>query len=500
MGYPDIFGKEQALVPYFWVYIRRPDGQYLRDGDDSREQRIDFGRYWSNAGDMLAGSYFNDPILMGEAFKQGQLGRDYLFDYLFFNINVPPSDDKSSLPLTRYFKEPGGLMVARTGWEDGISSKVVVAFMKVGVINFANHQHLDAGSFQLYYKAPLAIESGIYQGAMGGYGSEHFKNYMQRTIAHNSMLVYNPEEKFFLSRNEVINDGGQQYPNRGSEPRNLEMLLQNDYRTGEVLAQYFGPDQVKPDISYLKGELKEAYSDKIKSFKRSFVFLNLKNDKIPAALIVFDRVVSSNLNYKKYWLLHCVEEPVISGNITTIKRSEKGYNGKLINTTLLPDPGNLVINKTGGKGNEFNVFGKNFPDAVQDPVKNSADGPAWRIEVSPAEAAEEDIFLNVMQVMDYAGGPDNPLEIEKIETEKLLGIKINDRLVLFSRNGELVNEPIKLKITGASNYKVMIADMKEAIWSVRCLTNKKSPLVTLKCDNQVLYFDAKKGEYFITKN
>ncbi len=66
-------------------------------------------------------------------------------------------------------------MVARTGWGAEISSKTAMAEMKINVYNFANHQHLDAGSFQVYYKGPLTVNSGVYQGTTGGYGSDHLK-------------------------------------------------------------------------------------------------------------------------------------------------------------------------------------------------------------------------------------------------------------------------------------------------------------------------------------
>ena len=44
-------------------------------------------------------------------------------------------------------------------------------------------------------------------------------------------------------------------------------------------------------------------------FDRSFLFYNLKDETHPAAMIVFDRVVSKNKDFKKTWLLHGVEEP-----------------------------------------------------------------------------------------------------------------------------------------------------------------------------------------------
>ena len=87
-------------------------------------------------------------------------------------------------------------MVARTGWDQD----AVIAEMKVNEYNFANHQHLDAGAFQIYYQGALAIDSGLYSGSSGQYGSPHCQNYYWRTIAHNSLLVYDPQEDFGKTR------------------------------------------------------------------------------------------------------------------------------------------------------------------------------------------------------------------------------------------------------------------------------------------------------------
>ena len=45
--------------------------------------------------------------------------------------------------------------------------------MKINEQFVGNHQHLDGGSFQLYYKGPLAIDAGAYQGSSGKMGSSN---------------------------------------------------------------------------------------------------------------------------------------------------------------------------------------------------------------------------------------------------------------------------------------------------------------------------------------
>ena len=490
MGYQNIIGELQGKMPYRWIYTRRPDGQLFRDGDDYVE-RSAFGRYWPISDLAYLASYYRDPLLMGEAIRQGIIGQSPLYDLLLVDPSLfADFNGIASLPLTKYFPYPFGGMVARTDWENGSTSNTVVADMKIVERHFGNHQHLDAGSFQIYYKGPLAVESGIYEGVEGGYGSSHFVNYYQRTIAHNCMLVYNPNEKFTWSRRPISNDGGQRWPAGGSEPSTIDLVMSEEYKKGEVRAYNVGPDPVKPEYSYLKGDITQAYTDKVKNHQRSFVFLNLNNPQVPAALIVYDYIVSSDKNFKKTWLLHCTQEPIFAGNVCTVIRNEKGYHGKLVNTALLPL--NSLYEKVGGTGNEYTVEGVNYPDRHQN-ENNSADGAVWRVELSPKTPEETDVFLNVMQVTD--AGNNTLLTVEKVETDWMTGVQIGDRIVMFAKNGNPGNLPIKLNIKGNGIFKVLITDIEKGNWVV---TGPTSPGL-VRNDLNLIYFQASAGSYVIAK-
>ena len=497
MGYTGLNRELQGKIPYYWIYTRRPDGQLLRDGDDWWDQNH-FGFYWSFPDLAYVASYYQDPLLMGEAIRQGLNYYDNsgsLYHLLLINPNVPANNDLAALPLTRYFPSPFGGMVARTDWNSGLTANTVVAEMRIKERHFANHQHLDAGSFQMYYKGPLAVNSGIYQGTEGAYGSAHFANYYQRTIAHNCMLVYDPNERFgygWYQLTSTVNDGGQKWANGSRQPTYLSMLLQPEYKSGEVIAYDFGPDQMRPEYSYLKGDITAAYTNKVKNHQRAFVFLNLDNFHVPAALIVYDYMVSSNKNFKKTWLLHCVQEPVFSGNVCTVVRNEKGYSGKLVNTVLLPQPQNIIWEKTGGKGNEYSVNGKNYPQHFYN-KDNSGDGAVWRIELSPKTPAETDVFLNVMQLTDV--GNHTLMPVEAVETTQMTGVQISDRMILFSKNGALVNTTVNLNIRGSGTFKVLITDLEKGNWEI---TGTQSTGMVSN-EHNLIYFQAVEGNYMIAK-
>ena len=113
------------------------------------------------------------PLLLSHYLAQGgNRDNEVLFEFLWRDLDLQPKPI-DTLPLTRYFGSPFGWMVARTGWDD----QSVIAQMNINEYNFSNHQHADAGAFQIYYRGPLAIDSGVYSGSSGRYGSLHCRNY-----------------------------------------------------------------------------------------------------------------------------------------------------------------------------------------------------------------------------------------------------------------------------------------------------------------------------------
>ncbi len=480
MGAGNVYSPAQQYVPYQWIYMRRPDLQLLRAGDgQSRPPKLR---------SLLTASYYGDGYLLADYLRQpGIDAMSQLFEFLWRDPDLKPRDI-AELPLARYMGLPYGWMVARTGWgEDS-----VIAEMKVNVYNFVNHQHPDAGAFQIYYKGPLAIDSGLYQGTDGGYGSPHHVNYHKRTIAHNTLLIYDPEEKFLTGRTrELANDGGQRLVNNWREPGTLEDLLSGSYKTGEVLGHGFGPDAQRPSYAYLKGDLTEAYSQKVRQVRRSFVFLNLGGE-VRAVLVVFDRVVSSDPAFKKYWLLHSMEEPVIAGNNATVALTERGWTGKLVNTALLPEAGNAEIVKIGGPGKEFWVFGRNFPNQITRGDPKDSELGAWRVEISPAKPSAEDLLLNVLQVMNRA--VERPLAAERIDSGGLVGVRIADWAVLFNKSGERSAGPVAFTLTGGARVRCLVTDLAAGAWNIR-RDGRPLPAATVTGDAGTLYFEGTGGGY-----
>ncbi|MDF2715603.1 MAG: hypothetical protein K0R28_2528, partial [Paenibacillus sp.] len=216
-----------------------------------------------------------------------------------------------------------------------------------------------------------------------------------------------------------------------------------------------------------------------------------------AAMIVYDKVVSSDPNFKKYWLLHSMEEPQVAGGTTTIVRSEAGYSGKLVNETLLPQAGNALIEKIGGPGREFEVFGTNYLQEPSRPAgQHTVEAGAWRVQISPQAPAETDHFLNVMQVMD--NGSTAPLATSKVESERMVGAAVADVVALFSKSGDRESGTVSFSVYGTQpKLQFIIADLAAGSWKIEDGGGQQS-WGEVTAEGGVLYFNGAPGTYTLT--
>ena len=412
-----------------------------------------------------------------------------------------------SLVLSKFFPSPSGIMIARTKWDinkKGNPSNAMVVLMNMKEYQAKNHTHLDIGHFGIYYKGHLALDAGIYQGKdpNNEWGKLNYVNYYSRSVAHNTLLILDPKEPtpYEGSNSRAISrDGGQfTYKNRAWD--SLQEMMSAG-KSAQILANEISKGTA-PDYSYLKGDMTAAYNvpknvaeypSKAAIVKRSFVFLNLKNDDVPGALIVLDKVVSTNANFKKTWLLHSQNEPMITDSIINFESTEYGRNGRLQNNVLLPEYHNLQIEKIGGVGKEYWVDGKNWGSVTQE------DAGQWRIEVSPKDTALSNNFLNVIQATDAQPSKQVFIVKKSFATKgNFIAISIADRIVAQQLNLDKTDNEIAFSIGEKSkNYKVLITDLKAGEWIATTNFGKQTIRVTEA--NGTAYFISKGGSFRLWK-
>ena len=286
----------------------------------------------------------------------------------------------TDLPLGRHF-EGVGHVVCRSGWDKGDTWAV----FKSGPYYTGGgaHTHADENSFVIDRKGSLAIDSGTDSSPR----RSHYRNYFTRTIAHNSITLFDPEEKFPKADS---NDGGQ-FGGTFSKLRGgrFDSAQWGAHIGGRELSlNGIVAFQTGAHHTYACGDATRAYSrHKVSEFMREFVFVQ------PGSFVIFDRVTSKNTRFRKTWLLHGTSRPAIQGKKFTFTDDQ----GKLVAETLLP--AGAKINRVGGPGKEFWVNGKNYP--IDGKSKSGGwDAGAWRVEVTPGGAAERDLFLHVLHALD----------------------------------------------------------------------------------------------------
>jgi hypothetical protein len=303
-----------------------------------------------------------------------------------------------------------GTVYMRSGWNMAEASTDVYAVFRCEQMD-AGHTNAHQNHFLIARGNDLlAIDSGVYDGGV----SSHHVNYFERTIAHNTITVYNPSETTFGSRS---NDGGQVPPDDDLPVRFGDASSPSRYR-GEIVGY-----QDTGEFTYVKGDATAAYSSaKVSLFTREMVWLK------PDIFVVFDRVTATNASYKKRWLLHSINEPAVGGDTVVVTEGAS----KLFVKSLLPAP--RTITKVGGPGHQFDVNGTNYPPSQT----LTPDMGAWRFEVSPSVNAEEHLFLHVMYVC--GSGTTSMPEVRLIEGEAMVGVEVAGHVVMFSRTGAMVDE------------------------------------------------------------
>ena len=445
-----------------YLYKLLPDGTPSREGDN--EYPILDDRDTAALGYAI--NRFKNPyaawLLRDSGFASKKWALPVL-DFLWNNPDVKPRNpafaSSEELPLHKYF--PGvDQVVFRNSWAAGATR---IEF-DCGPY-FAKHQHLDRNHFTIYHRGHLAIDSGAdYTDSE----SPHYLNYYRRTVAHNSMLIFDPEEHFFWSENllDAANDGGQRMDSSRfwNTIRSLEDWdkTRDIWDTGHLkIVDCLDATNDRSGYQYALGDATRAYSpNKLRCFTRQLLYLPGID-----VLLVFDRVVSTKPEFRKTWLLHGVNMPWVSGTATASTNGEETFGnanqfrfqegeGEILVHTLLPV--DHLTSRRGGPSHEFwtpgDANGGPWGSGRNWPLEPAAGGPlpddpaeramwttfwgkdikriepsnrtnvvpgSWRVEVSPAHAQLEDHFLHLFEINDR--GKTGRLNVELLQGAGVAG-------------------------------------------------------------------------------
>jgi len=458
-----------------WLYMRLPNGETLRDGDGFSDGRpANFG-----ATPLLSCAYTGDPIVKGDLERQGGLSGDPILVLLLNDPDLPAERSLDSLPLTIDFGPILGSMVARTGWNMGTNATDVVVEMKGGGYHFGNHQHSDAGSFQVYYRGLQVVDLGQYK----FYGTPYDTNFCKRSVSHSMMLVVDPEETF---QGTTSNDGGTRFVR--SCPLTPEQAMNNPlFANGKRVWADFGPSKSRPAFSVFSVDLTSAYSRKIAEYVRTFCFLNLQQEQTPAVLIVLDALTAAKPEFKKYWQVNALNPPEKTPEGVILRNSDLGLAGKVSVRMLRPGPADPDVEILGGQA-AFSVFGRQFTP----PKPDRPEGRGHRVLFSPKKAQASDVFLTVLTMAEDAV-PDLPLRLA--EGPDVFVLSLADRTVVLSRTGGLLEKPFEVEVPAAGSRQILLTGLAPGEWTLRAKQGKARFNARVKAEKNTACFVVPAGVY-----
>jgi hypothetical protein len=468
-------------VGYWHIYATRPDNRIEGYADEG--SRVDLKDETRRVIDVIA-QMTQDPILAGYSKYLRKLHRDasyyrgYRWGFLLFNDPLIPTVGDGSLTSLGYYlpnnelfgKNAVNQAYFRSGWggEDTFIS------FRAGH-KFTHHGHYDAGHFSVFKDKPLAINSSTY----GNIHSKNRLNYAVRTLAKNSLLIVNPDEKIPALKDAFSYGGQRVVMPTGSAVIGMQDW-QNNYQDGfhfeggELLAY----EEVPGQYAYISSDITSAYNSteydengeggKVSQVLRSLLYLTDEDQ-----LIIYDQVTATVPEYRKKWLLHSVNRPEVAGLVSlkgTIENgiSESGAseavirNGKgvLKVTRLLPEKGNLRL--VGGKDYQYfveNPQGESPLDGI-----NQAEGARdkrwfdvgfWRMEIEPTTPVLKDEFLVVLSPsLDVVSK--EPVRKLKVSEGEASGVLTAKSAVLFLNS--VRREEVTIELDGGQE-RLIIANV-----------------------------------------
>ncbi len=486
----EAFDKNLKRFPYYWLYMRLPNGQMLRDGDGFNAGKPDEFYHWKSPQTLfLFYTYANDPKLKGEFLRQGGTINDPMLFLLLNDPNLDADESLEDLPLSIDFGPILGSMIARTGWYIGMESDDVVAEIKGGGYHFGNHQHSDAGSLQLFYRGFQVADLGVY----GFYGTPYDMNFNKRSISHSMMLAVDPDEDF--GSRVTSNDGGTKFNNR--HPESPEVAMSDPwFNNGTVISTDFGPSSKTPLFSYFSVNLKNAYSTKIEDYTRQFCFISLDNDSIPALIVLMDKMITADPNFKKYWQINSHQQPKITGKEFILENSIQGRKGKTHVQLLLPDKENYAV-ELFSEEEAHSSFGTKYDIPARVVEMNYPETNGHRLMVSPFNSRKSDDFLALFQVV---AGEHNPLDVEFSITKDSYLLAFEEHIISINKKIEITARPFSLKIpkSGKSSRRIIVIGIKEGIWNIKDQTRAIDFDVVVSPGKNTIYFQSIAGDYLIT--
>jgi len=441
--YVDLPWIENSINQY-WHFIQ-PDNYTINWGDGFTNIQADrviyrHAQIYNDPRSLWLAQYWSSPTNITWTWP--------LFQKLLYKDFDAPLITKPDITHD-WYSDKTGLSVSRTDWND----TATLVWVYNAPTKKAGHEHRDNNTFSIYKNAPQINNSGYYE----SYGNAHYVNYYMRTIAHNSICIYDSADNYMNWGVNVSNDGGQ---TESPTLMNYSAIFSPTAQKGEW--ELWGAGS---DYCYTITDAAQSYdSQKLDRFRRRVLFHK------PDQVIVLDHLhlnnTATNQRDAKF-ILHFQQQPTLSGamisneipgHIETFDGqdvTQVNGNGNVAIRTLLPT--NSTTTRIGGAGYEYYVDGTNYPIVGLTDTIHTTPGN-WRIEVEPTSVQDSLIFLHTIAIGDQsavsvAGG----LGQQNVYT---IGVDWTNTLYFFNALGDTnALYQVMHNVTGNRTVNIFGADL-----------------------------------------
>ncbi len=306
----------------------------------------------------------------------------YAVFYLLWHDSTVTEVNPAAAPLDQHFDGIGWVTM-----RSGFGANDVFALFTSGNYYFG-HQHHDQNAFQIFRRAPLAIDSGVY--------NVDAPSYKTATRFHSTLLVGDPG----CSTCETDGAAGQTSASPMTYVSNPEASSSDK---GDIVTF-----DSAPAYAYVVGDASKAYSStRLTSFVRKFLYVK------PDLFVVLDVVVTPGTAYPLRWLLQSDTAPAVSGPDVTITNG----SGRLFSRTLLPADAQAAA---------YTVF----------PGSANYGGGNYRVEVVPGTRRTQETFLHVLWATDTASAAMPVTRLVQSSSGTLAGAQVGSVLALMGVAGQ----------------------------------------------------------------
>ena len=358
----------------FVIYGEQPDGLLVRYGDNffRGTERFSFRVVSERAhyyDEPVGAGYLNYLLERHAGGTRNRIGTEMGNEYqvlLYWDAEREGSPREVLPPRELFGPRGAGMAFWRTGWDEDDT----FIFFKCGDY-FDNHGHFDAGHVEVFRRAPLLIEGGSYA---GGTTSDHYRRYFHNSIAHNTILISDPDDP--------EDAGSQRFYN------NQAMHTIGDYRD-DALREYGNVTAFAEydNLTYLAADFTAAYPDG----RARRVVRELAWDR-ERFLVVIDNVALADRELQPRVLWHYTVEPSVGGRSFTVADGGARVVGYVL------APADAVIETVPA----FTVADAVYPPRDAD---NASLG-AGRIEVGAGRRADGSYtFVQALDIADQDAPP-----------------------------------------------------------------------------------------------